>query len=67
VCTPDNPGGPLGMPKNAVAGKAVPGRGGSGGGSGGRGMVRSVSRTQRPRALMCYLCGTQHFGTRCAS
>ncbi|GAX82949.1 hypothetical protein CEUSTIGMA_g10376.t1 [Chlamydomonas eustigma] len=63
VCTLDNPGGPLGMPKNAAAAKTVPAGGGGGGApGGGRGMTRSVSRTQRPRALMCYLCGTQHFG-----
>ncbi len=78
VCTPDNPGGPLGPNKHApprTAGAAAGGAGGGaygGGGAGpGAGRPSSASRGggparrdgERPRAYVCYLCG-QQFGSQ---
>jgi hypothetical protein len=75
VCTPDNPGGPLGMPKSGAAAaraaaaaaatrqpKVGAGGGGSGGavGSGARGGGGGGNYSARPRAYVCYLCGQQY-------
>ncbi|GIL72949.1 hypothetical protein Vretimale_4597 [Volvox reticuliferus] len=70
VCTPDNPGGPLGPNKHAP--QPRPGAGGGGGGGGMGGRPSSAMRSggaparrdgERPRAYMCYLCG-QQFGSQ---
>lgn len=77
VCTPDNPGGPLGPNKHAKpgpTGSAAGGGGGTGarpmsamrgggGGGGGAGGTPPRREGQRPRAYVCYLCG-QQFGSQ---
>ena len=61
VCTSDNPGGPLGLPKGVTlaAAKAAAATVSGGGGPGG-----GPNMNAKPRAYMCYLCGTQHFSQR---
>ncbi|GFR40425.1 hypothetical protein Agub_g999 [Astrephomene gubernaculifera] len=78
VCTPDNPGGPLGPNKHATArppSARPPGMGGGGsparpasasraaGGGGGGGGTPPRREGERPRAYVCYLCG-QQFGSQ---
>jgi len=60
VCTADNPGGPLGLPKGVTpaAAKAAAAASGGGGPGGGPNMYA------KPRALACYLCGGQFFSQR---
>ncbi|KAG1674592.1 hypothetical protein FOA52_001841 [Chlamydomonas sp. UWO 241] len=55
VCTSENPGGPLGLPKGVTqAGTAPAARGGVGG------------IDSKPRGYMCYLCGQQYGSTSLA-
>ncbi len=67
VCSPANPGGPLGLPKGVTAGAPKAGSGGAmaggrpGIGPGGKG----GNYDTRPRAYMCYLCGGQYGSQRC--
>lgn len=74
VCTPNNPGGPLGPNKHAKPGPAASAAGGGGGmgtrpmsamrgGGGGAGGTPPRREGQRPRAYVCYLCG-QQFGSQ---
>ena len=64
VCTADNPGGPLGLPKGVTPAAAKAAAAAAAASSGGRGSGGGPNMDAKPRAFMCYLCGTSHFSAR---